>query len=264
MLPSLPSICVKIKQIAARPESDASSLGKAARVDPAFCGYLLKVSNSPQYRGNVKVTNINLAIGRLGMENTCNLARLYAIRSLFKSKKRSMQAWLQRSWEISTHTASVASVIAENIDTDVDPEQALLAGLVQDIGCLSLISEASDYPELINDDQAMEVLFDSHAATLGAGIVKEWGLGEEFIEVVRNRDNWSYNDSSEVNLVDIVQVAKLHTYLAYKKALQLPKLSSVPSFQKVMLNQHTSPEQSLQFVADAKQRITSIIRNLGG
>lgn len=264
VIPSLPDICIKIKNIAAKPASDATTLGKAAKLDPAFCGYLLKLSNSPMYRGTVKINNVSLAIGRLGMQNTCNIARIYAIRSLFKSRKRSMQKWLQAAWTTSTYTAAVASVIAEHVNPKFDPDEALLAGLIQDIGCLPLIAEASQHPELIEDELSMKLLFDNYAATLGVGIVKEWGLDDRFVEVVRNRDNWKYDDSNDIDLTDLVLVAKIHTYLTQKNSMRIPKLNNVPSFEKLMNKQQTSPEMSLQFVNDAKQKIADTMRTLRG
>lgn len=263
-LPTLPEVSLKIKKVAADPMADIPMLSKAAEIDPVFCGYLLQISNSPIYRGSVDIQKVNLAIGRLGLQNTCNIAMTYAIRALFCANRKVMAKRLEQVWKNSTHTAAVACVIAEHSQCSFDPDEAVLAGLLQDIGCLPLIDKAAQYPELIEDDKAMQFLFERYAATVGVAILKKWGLHDKFVDVVKNRDNWKYNDFDEVNLTDLVLIAKLHTYLGQKQLKPTPKINRIPSFVKLQVEAQLSPENSLQFIADAKQRIAETTRALGG
>jgi len=159
-LPTLPEVSLRIKRVASDPDADIPALSKVAEIDPAFCGYLLQISNSPIYRGAVDINNVNLAVGRLGLQNTCNIAMTYAVRSLFCANRKIMAKRLEKVWKNSTYTAAVASVIAEYTQSGFDPDEAVLAGLLQDIGCLPLIDKAANYPELIEDDRAMLFLFE--------------------------------------------------------------------------------------------------------
>jgi len=264
-LPVLPEVSLKIKKAAVDPDTDISSLAKVAETDPAFCGYLIQISNSPIYRGAAEIQKVPLAIGRLGLQNTRNIAMTYAVRALFNRNKKSMAHWLEKIWRNSTYTAAVASIIAEHIkDIRFDPDEAILGGLIQDIGCLPLIDKAADHPDLINDEQAMYFLFDRYAANVGSAIIRKWGLHENFVEVARNRDNWKYNEKTEVNLTDLILISKLHTYLGKRQFQKQPRINQVPAFVKLHLEAQLSPEQSLQFVADAEQRITDTRRALGG
>lgn len=264
-LPSLPQVSLQIKKAAANPNVDLQQLTKVAEIDPPFCGYLLQLSNSPVYRGAVDIEKVNLAIGRLGLQNTCNIAMTYAIRGLFHKNKASINHWLERIWQNSSYTAAVACVIAEHIKHHTfDPDEALLAGLLQDIGCLPLIEKAAPYPELINEEKAMQFLFDRYAPSVGATILRKWGLSEKFIEVVINRDNWKYNPPSGVSLTDLVLIAKLHTYLLNKSSQAIPRINQTPAFIKLQLQTELSPESSLQFVFEAKQKIAQTKRALGG
>lgn len=263
-LPTLPEVSLRIRKQAADPEVDLNKLTKVAETDPAFCGYLLQIANSPVYRGAVDIHKINLAIGRLGLQNTCNIAMTYAMRSLFNSNKKTIAKSLQQAWQNSTYTASVACIIAENMQHSFDPDEAMLAGLLQDIGCLPLIEKAGNYPELIVDDRAMLFLFDRYAATVGTAILRKWGLHEKFVNVVKNRDNWKCNEVADVNLTDLVLVAKLHTYLGQTLLKPAPRINLIPAFVKLQIGAKLSPKQSLQFVADAKQRISETQRIMGG
>ena len=263
-LPTLPEISLKIKKTAADPDVDISQLGKIAETDPAFCGYLLQISNSPLYRGAAEIKNVSLAIGRLGLENTRNISMTYAVRALFDFKNKNIAKWLEKIWRNSTYTAAVASIIAEHIPHSFDPDEAVLAGLLQDIGCLPLIDKASHYPELIEDDKAMLFLFDRYAATVGSAILKQWGLQEKFTNVAKNRDNWKYNDVPEISLTDLILIAKLHAYLGQPQLKAPPRINQLPAFIKLNFETQLTPELSLQFVADAKQRIAETRRALGG
>lgn len=263
-LPTLPEISLRIKKAASNPNADINSLSQVAEYDPAFCGYLLQISNSPMYRGSVDIDKLNLAISRLGLLNTCNIATSYAIRALFSNNKRSAGYWLQRIWKNSTYTASVAGVIAENIQQRFEPDEAILAGLLQDIGCLPLIDKASQYPELIKDEKAMLFLFNQYAANVGSVILNKWNLHDKFISVAKNRDNWNYDESQAVNLTDLTLVAKLHTYLGQKLLIPAPKINQIAAFRKLNIQAELSPESSLQFIADTKERIAKARAALGG
>ena len=264
-LPILPEVSLKIKRAAVDPETDIGGLSKVAETDPVFCGYLLQISNSPIYRGAAEIQKVPLAIGRLGLQNTRNFAMTYAVRALFAYNKKSMARWLEKIWHNSTYTAAVASVIAEQInEVKFDPDEAILGGLLQDIGCLPLIDKAAQYPELIEDDDAMYFLFDRYASNVGSAIIKKWGLHDSFINVAKHRDDWRYNEVSEVNLTDLILISKLHTYLGQPQLKKRPRINQIPAFIKLHLEAQLSPEQSLQFVADAKQRIADTRRALGG
>ena len=262
-LPTLPEVSLKIKRAAVDPNTDLSSLSKVAETDPAFCGYLIQISNSPIYRGVTEIQKVPLAIGRLGLTNTRNIAMTYAIRSLFSRNKKVMLRWLKEVWFTSTYTAAVASVIAEKMSL-FDPDEAILGGLLQDIGCLPLIDKAAHYPELIDDEQAMQFLFQRYAATVGAAIVRQWGLSEAYVSVAQNRDNWKYNEVTEANLTDLVLIAKMHTYLGRPQLSPIPRINRTPSFIKLQLEAQLTPEHSLQIVADAKDKIAETRRAIGG
>lgn len=263
-LPTLPEISLRIKKAASDPDVDIGKLGKIAETDPAFCGYLLQISNSPIYRGTANIENVGLAVGRLGLQNTRNIAMTYAVRALFSFNNKTIAKWLEYVWQNSTYTAAVASVIAEHIELPFDPDEAVLAGLLQDIGCLPLIDKAANYPELVEDTEAMAWLFDRYAASVGGAILRKWGLQKKFVEVTKNRDNWLYNDQDEVNLTDLILIAKFHTYLGQKIKNSPPRINRMPAFIKLHLEADLSAEDSLQFVADAKQKIAETRRALGG
>ncbi|TQV73942.1 HDOD domain-containing protein [Aliikangiella marina] len=264
-LPILPEVSLKIKREAADPDTDINKLSKVAESDAAFCGYLIQISNSPVYRGAAEIQKVPLAIGRLGLLNTRNIAMTYAIRALFAYNNKKMATWLKKIWQNSTYTAAVASVIAEHIqDIRFDPDEAILGGLVQDIGCLPLIDKAAQYPELIEDDSAMYFLFERYASSIGSAIIRKWGLNEKFIQVAQYRDQWKYNEEMTVNLADLILVSKLHTYIAFPQNKKLPRINQIPAFVKLHLEAELSPEKSLSFVADAKQRINDTRRALGG
>ena len=99
---------------------------------------------------------------------------------------------------------------------------------------------------------------------VGVAVLKKWGLHEKFVDVVKNRDNWKYNEVDEVKLTDLVLIAKLHTYLGQKLLKPIPRINLVPSFVKLQVEAQLSPENSLQFIADAKQKISETRRALGG
>ncbi|MCO7227191.1 HDOD domain-containing protein [Pleionea sp. CnH1-48] len=255
-LPALPRVSLKVKEAAADPDQDIESLSQIVQVDPAFCGYLIRIANSPLYRRTSALSNVGQALGRLGMETTRNLAMTYAVRSVFSARNRFMARWLEQLWKQTIMTAALAHIMAERC-SHLDTEEALMAALFQDIGALPLIEKASKYPELLKDDEAVKWLIAKYSATVGVAILHHWGLGKHIQEVARSREDWMRVHEGEADLADLITLARLHSYIGTSAMKTLPRINEIPAFHKLSLGE-VGPSQSFEFVDIAKERIQQI------
>ena len=85
-LPTLPEVAVEIRKVASSPDAAVKDLCKVLETDPTVAASVIKVANSPLFRGNGKIDNLRAAATRLGTRYTANFATGVAMRQLFNAK----------------------------------------------------------------------------------------------------------------------------------------------------------------------------------
>jgi hypothetical protein len=124
-------------------------------------------------RNGQVITDVGSAVARLGLSVVRSLAHALIVRQMagapVAAQHRETAAQL---WTHTAHVASLSRLIARRV-TRCNPDTALFAGLVQDVGGFYLISRARDYPALLEDghidaDEEVEnTIFDAVLRKLG-------------------------------------------------------------------------------------------------
>ena len=116
------------------------------------------------------------------------------------------QQQLETAWNDSLEIAAACFVIAKRF-TRVNPDQALLTGLLHVLGRLYIIMRSKDVEEL-SEAQMREVV-DGWHASIGKAILESWGLPEALQSAVEHQDQFDVELDGAVSLTDILITAKL-------------------------------------------------------
>ena len=141
-LPVLPGITHKISQMIAEDRLDVKHMATLISTDATLSARILRLANSSFYRGQDSVRKLTDALVRLGTDLTYQLILAFA---LSEQKQETQSSWvnkrLVRNWKASIQLAAFCYVLAKKC-THIPPEEALLAGLLRNIGELPLIQFA--------------------------------------------------------------------------------------------------------------------------
>lgn len=255
-LPSLPDIAIRIRESVNDPKSDIDKLGVLIQRDPALVVHLLHIANSPLFRGESRVEDVTVALNRLGLETTSNVALTYAMKSLYSADLRPVEHWLKKIWKSTTHLAALSSVLAKHCPP-FEPGKALVAALMQDIGCLPLIAKASLHPALFEDEKTLIRLLEKNTTKVGVYVMESWDFDKEIIDVIKSRKDWMRDVSDKPDYADLILVARLHRYMGTKMAKKVPAIGTIPAFKKLALG-NLSASQSLLVLDEAKQEVCDI------
>lgn len=114
-----------------------ATLTRLVQRDPALTVGVLKVANSPAFRGTQPIESLRDGINRLGAEEVARVAGTFAARALFQPQLKLEQRWLQSTFTRYHHeamaTAMVASELAQHRKGS-RADLAWLAGLLHDVG----------------------------------------------------------------------------------------------------------------------------------
>jgi len=210
VLPTLPEIALKVREIAEDENASIPDLSRVLARDPAMSARLLRVTNSPMVRSAVPITDITTAISRLGIDFTANLVIGIAMEQMFQATKDIIDHRLRQCWSHAVSIAASAQVLARHF-TRMPPDQALLAGLVHQIGILPILTYAENSDTLLQDGPTLDRVIEELHQPLGKIVLKSWDFTPELITVVQDYRNFD-REVAAPDLTDLIQVATLQTY----------------------------------------------------
>jgi HD-like signal output (HDOD) protein len=256
-IPSLPDVAIKIRN-AIQNDAGVADVVKIIQYDPVFSAKLIGLANCPLYRGATPVKSCLEAVTRIGLNATRNLVISLSINRIFKTDSPIIKKYLDEIWKESL-SISIISYILATITKQVNPEEALLAGLISNIGTVPFLSFAANFPQKYCTESDIKLALPYVKGPVGYKILRDWGFVEEYLEIPLYADDWYQNNSEKLNLNDIVVLSRLHYKIGQKKTSELPVISSIPAASKLK-NFSLSPEFSLNILHEAKQQINEAMK----
>ncbi len=208
-LPTLPEVALRIRDAVEKDSATAHQIAEIVATDAALSARLLQVANSPLYRGRIQIENIQMAVTRLGQKLVRSLVVSLAMKQIFQATSDTLDTLLRAIWEESVQVAAICRALAQTVG--LDREQAMLAGLIHNIGSLPILTMAESFPELVADTEKLDSFVAHLNPEIGKLILQTWGFSENLIKVPENYGNKRYDGGPKADYVDIVQVARLQT-----------------------------------------------------
>lgn len=206
LLPSLPVVALKIKAECEKENTSADKIAEVISQDPAMTVRLLQTANSSLYRTRHSTDNIQMAITKLGLKLVKNLIMSLSMKQLYHASNDIIAERFRELWLASTKTAAIARLIALKHD-HLDTEQAMLAGLIHNIGALPIILMAEDDDDLFDNPDALFKVIHKMQGEVGAFIFENWHFPQYMIDVASESYHFRRNHSGPADYVDVIQAA---------------------------------------------------------
>ena len=258
VLPSLPEVVLKIRDAVECEDSTAEQVANALSQDGSFSARLIQVVNSPLYRPINPIDDLQTAVTRLGVYLVRDLVMNLAIKQMFQSTSKVLDKKFRAVWLTSVDVAAICQMMSVTMD-DISKEQALLAGLVHNIGALPILMLAENDDDLFHDVAALNRMISELQGPVGEMILKSLNFSDSLIEVAKQCHDFTYTDNNGANLVDLVQVALLQGGFVTDK--EIPEdWTYLPAFSKLGMDSEDNfihLEGNKQCIEDA--RVTLMI-----
>jgi HD-like signal output (HDOD) protein len=259
-LPSLPNVALRLKE-ALEKDLGVNEIVKIIGVDVSIVAKLIQLANSPIYSPITPITNCQAAVTRIGLDQTRKLVMGISLKQLFRCQNQQLMEKMQNLWKRSLYISSLSYVLAQE-NGSVNPEDALLAGLVNDIGTIPILHFAEQYPNEYPNLDVLESAIPFLSPPVGTLVLHTLGFAPELACIPKHAEDWFYeSDSDKLNLIDIVILAKLHSYFGTSRAKEIPYLNSIPAYTKLK-NSKLTPDFSLDVLHRAQHRIKAAMNFL--
>jgi HD-like signal output (HDOD) protein len=234
VLPTLPEVALNVRQAINKDDASDGELAKLIASDPALSARLLQVANSPLYRGRQKIENIQAAITRMGRSAIRTLLTSLAMQQIFRPKVLMLEEYFVSIWKRSVDISAMSRALATRFGR-LDKEQAMLAGLIHQIGKLPILTLAEKFPEVAEDKPVLDNLLEKLHPVIGQMIMETWDMPDSLRRVASKYSDFQWDSGPEIDYVDIVQVAYLETEMIGNPSVA-SDFGEIPAFRKLGLD----------------------------
>ncbi len=234
ILPTLPDVALKVRDAVSKGESTSQELADMIVTDAALSARLIQVANSPLYRGAQEVKNIQMAVTRLGSSTIRTLITSLVMQQMFTPSTDLLESYFRESWEQGVNVSAIARALAA-FTPHLNPDEAMLAGLIHQIGKLPILMLVENIPEFKNSPSRLNKLLEKAHPPIGKIIMETWDFPEELKLVASEYIDFQRDTGDKADYVDLVQVAFLQSIAGTDHPACRVDWATVPSFSKLGL-----------------------------
>ena len=174
---------LRLQQALGDPDLHADQAARLVQAEPLLAARTVAIANSAAYkRAGKDITSVRAALDRVGFRTLSALAAAVIVRQLdSKITDPQLRAKAEQLWRHSAHVAALSQVIARRV-THVDPETALFAGIVHEVGGFYLLSRAAEFPGLLDGEP--EEWTDFGEMVLGRAVLTKLGVPAQVLAAI--------------------------------------------------------------------------------
>jgi HD-like signal output (HDOD) protein len=222
-LPSFPDIAMRVRQVLADESVSPEKVVRVVGSEPALAARLLQLANSAALNFSGKaVTDLRTAIARMGFNMVRSAAIAFAMSQLKKvDSLKGLEVPLEALWRRSAGVAAMSHAVARRL-AKVNPDTALLAGLLHGIGQLYILTRTAKHPKLFANEAVYHNIVRDWHSSIAKALLENWDMAEEIVEAVGNYEDIERTHAGPTDLTDVLTVGYLlASYREHPESIEL-------------------------------------------
>jgi HD-like signal output (HDOD) protein len=208
-LPAYPDVATRVRKALADDNVRAEQIARVVGSEAGLAARVMTLANSAALnRGGKNVTELKTAINRIGQNNVRTAAVAFAIAQLRRaSELKHIISDLEKLWNQATMVSALARTIASRTP-GINADEALLTGLIHNVGKIYILARAYKHSELFADSAAMGMIMRDWHANIGKAIIENWGFAAHIAEAVGTQEEFD-RIAGQADLGDVLTVSVL-------------------------------------------------------
>ena len=259
-LPGFPHIVMRVQRVLSDEKADAAKIVRVIGSDPVLATQLIRMANSAALNpGGTPVTDLRAAVTRVGVDTVRTATIAFAVQQLREAPAlRGMEMQLGVLWRRNVQVASLCCVVARRL-TNVNPDTALLAGLLQGIGRLYILTRASRHRSLFCDAAAYQAIEQDWHLSIAAALLENWGIADEIVQAVHESESLERDARGAPALTDVLVVGTLLAELNGDATALAAQVECAKPLQRLRLDQQACE----RFLTESAQEVENLREALG-
>ena len=259
-LPGFPHIVARVQRVLSDEKTDATKVVRVIGSEPVLATQLSRMANSAALNpGGTPVTDLRAAVTRVGVDTVRSATIAFAMRQVREAPAlRGLEMQLGVLWRRSVQVSSLCYVVARRL-TSVNADTALLAGLLQGIGRLYILTRASRHRSLFCDAAAYQAIEHDWHLSIAAALLENWGIADEIVQAVHESENLERETRGALALADVLVVGTLLAELNGDTNALAAQIQCAKPLQRLRLDQLACE----RFLSESAQEVTALRDALG-
>jgi HD-like signal output (HDOD) protein len=208
-LPSFPQVASRVQKALSEENASSDRVVRVIGAEPMLATRVLAMANSAALNpGGKQISELRTAVTRLGFDTLRAATVSFAMAQLRAAAAfRNLQRYLDALWQHSVLVASLCFVIARRAGK-VNPDTALLTGLVHGVGKLYILTRSQRHPALFADQAMYQHIVNDWHGSIAKVLLENWRMADEIVVAVHSHadDSRQLRGSSAI-LADVLEVA---------------------------------------------------------
>lgn len=209
-LPGFPDIVARVQHVLADDNCSTERVVKVLGTEPILAGQLMSVASSAALNPSGKsITDLRTAVARVGLNTVRTATIAYAVRLLRTGAElKDISGQLNELWQRNVLVASIAYVLARK-RTQVNPDTALLTGLLHGVGRLYIMTRAVRHPALFANPSTYQLIERDWHLSIATALLENWEIAPEIISAVRDSEDYAREPRGAASLTDVLVAANM-------------------------------------------------------
>ncbi len=260
-LPSFPDIAMQVRKVLADDNVTPDKIVRVIGSEPSLAARVLRISNSAALNFSGKaITELRTAIARMGFNMVRSAAISFAMSQLKKvDSLKGLEKPLDELWRRSSLVATMSYVVARRLATKINPDTAMLAGLLHGVGHLYILTRAAQHPALFANESAYHATVRDWHSSIAKALLENWDMSEEIVQAVSDFEDLQRTHTGPTDLTDVLTVGHLlATYREYPDTIEL-NMQGVAACTRMQLDRAAYDKM----LAESAEEIVAIQQALG-
>jgi HD-like signal output (HDOD) protein len=259
-LPSFPEVAARVRKALANEHVEIENVVRIISAEPALAARLLQLANSAAMNSSGRrIADLRQALSRIGFNMARSAAIAFAMSQLRRAEAyRGLERPLDELWQRSAHVAAVSHVVARRF-TSVNADTALLAGLLQSVGRLYLLTRAARFPGVLEDPAIYQRIVAGLHGRIAQAILRNWEIAEEVVVAVVACENQEREHEGATDLTDVLAVGGALASLAPDARADEMLFLGMPAARRMKLN----ADACVVALRESHEEIVSLRQALG-
>ena len=222
-LPSFPDIAIKVRKVLADDNVNLDMVLRVVGSEPTLAARLLQIANSAalNYTGS-PVTDLRKAVQRMGLNMVRSAAIAFSMAQMKKANElKGLEAPLAVLWQRCTAVAAMSHVVARRL-TKLNPDTAMLAGLLHGVGELYILTRSNRHPDLFADRPVYDTIVRDWHVSVAKALLENWEISEDIVKAVSEFEDLDRQHAGPADLSDVLTVSHLMvSYQDYPESIEL-------------------------------------------
>jgi hypothetical protein len=188
-LPDSVNAALRLYQVLDEPDCQLDDAIRLVLGEPQLAAHTVALANSPAFHDGQPVGDVRAAVARIGFRNLQMLVAGLMVRQFgARIQTPALRAKAEQLWAHTVQVAALAQVFARRI-TYINPDTAMFAGIMHEVGGFYLLSRADDYPGLLDEDPDAWAEIGEDIVT--REVARKLALSESVADAIIDlRDSW--------------------------------------------------------------------------